>query len=149
MKRFIEGFRCGACGSSLGRRQEKHGIWDLVCFVCGVGKRELKSLVDEAEDYPDVMRLLGITQGHVSQILPRLNTPTPVQHKIDSNPLCGFNRFSEFLSKRFIHEAYYSLTDSQVLTLERIKFDAVFSRSQRRLTRFRSRRDKVTLLSPS
>jgi hypothetical protein len=147
MKRFIDGFRCEACGSSLGRHQDKSGLIDQVCFVCGVGRRELRSLIDEAEDYPDAMRLLGITPGHVSQILPRLNTPVPVQIRIDSNPLCGFDRFSEFLSKRFLHEAYYSLTETQVMLFERIKFDSIFSRSSQRIARLRARRHQAALLS--
>lgn len=111
---FIPNFCCRGCGSSLGKERfnSNTGRVDKLCFVCCVGEYELLESEVEGEEYPEVLRLVGREWGHVSQILPRLNTPGQVCSSLDSNPLYSlFGDVDEFRSNVTVQLGASALSD--------------------------------------
>lgn len=77
MSNWIPDFECRSCGSTLGRwsHNESRECQQPSCFVCGMGEWELNDMELAGMDYEGACRIAGREWGHVSHILPRLNTP--------------------------------------------------------------------------
>jgi hypothetical protein len=121
-KNWIHNFHCRGCGSSLGRYEDNpdSGYREPVCFVCCAGQFELKESEIEGEDFPEILKLTGREWGHVSQILPRLNTPGQIMSAIEMNPLYSYETASDLLTRKLVHEDLAGLSPGLITAIEKM-----------------------------
>lgn len=122
LKRWIKGFLCSGCGSTLGKWQfnKETGRVEKLCFVCCAGEFELKEMEIDGEDFEQILRLSGRESGPVEKILPRLNTPSAVLSTHQTNPLMDYSDIKDGMSCQLATPAFSGLTRSQVITIEKL-----------------------------
>ncbi len=123
-KKWIPNFQCNGCGSSLGKWKfnKETGRIEKLCFVCCAGEFELNEVETDGEDYEQIMKLTGRESGHVSQILPKINTPSAVLSHHVTNPMMAGECINSKLSIQFVSPDYHGLTRGQIEIIEKLLF---------------------------